>query len=355
MFSRWQPLWCTAAAVLCLCLPLSAEGQKTAGPPADATMAGQVLRTLLSTPLGKDAPPAPYQATMVRGAAVNAYSNPAGQLQVTSAMLPVLADEPGAWAAVLSHEIGHLVIRKDYRAYLPAFRAEVRKAYLQSPAAQQDSTAGEAVLSAPVGRGHAHFGLSDETEYEADRVGLLIMAEAGYHPDFAIAVHRRMGRLLHENSWERREKQLMKAYDVALAIFQARWPDPSKSPGGNPPPIGNFGPITATPDTKDHSVTLHFPLRLRNANGLEVRVAATFQDGNTRVQSALPEYRSPDGTLELNAMLPGAPQMSTEVKLLLPTAAVAGRHRKLRAFLYLQVGSQQLDISKYIRVNLPEP
>jgi hypothetical protein len=205
-----------------------------------------------------------------------------------------------------------------------------------------------------LGRGRANLPLSQEKEYEADRVGLLLMAEAGYHPDFAIAVYRSMGWLLHDNGWRAREAHLMKAYGVALAIFQWRWPDPAQSPGGNPPPIGDFGVITAAPDVKARSIIFHATFRVRNAAGLEVRVVVVLQEGNRLVMAALPQYRSPGGALEVIAALPGTSQMSTEVALRLPTAAVAGTHRRFRAVLYLFAGEKRLDASQFIHVELPE-
>jgi len=146
----------------------------------------------------------------------------------------------------------------------------------------------------------------------------------------------------------------MKAYDVALAIFQSRWPDPAQSPGGSPPPIGSFEGITATPDQKDRSVMFHATFHVRNAAGSEVRVTAVFQEGNKLVKAALPEYRSPGGPLELNATLPGASQLSTEVDLRLSAAAVDGTHRRLRAVFYLIVGGERIDVSKFVSVELPK-
>ncbi len=348
-----KPLGWTIVAVVSLCLAVLVTDHGGTNGTANA-LGEQVLRTLLSSPLGKTVPPATYEVTIIQKKEVNAWSNPTGRLQIDSGILPVLGDEPGAWAAVISHEIGHLVILKGYENYLPAFRSEVEKAYRQTAAGQHDAGAGEALLSAPLGRGLANLPLSQEKEYEADRVGLLLMAEAGYHPDFAIAVHRSMGWLLHESGWEAREAHLMKAYDVALAIFQGRWPDPAQSPGGNPPPIGNFETITATPDAKGRSVTFHANFHVRNAAGREVRVAVILQEGNALAQAALPEYRSPGGALEVNAALPGASQMSTEVALRLPTAGVAGTHRRFKAVLYLIVGGKRIDVSQFIHVELPE-
>ena len=85
-----------------------------------------------------------------------------------------------------------------------------------------------------------------------------------------------------------------------------------------------------------------------------MRVAAIFQEGSARVQAALPKYRSPDGSLELNAFVPGASNLSAEVTLRLPTAAVAATRRRLRALLYLEAGDREIDISNYVQVELPE-
>ncbi len=348
-----KPLVWTIVAWLSLCPSVLGADHGVTATTANA-IAARVLHTLLSSPLGKTVPPVSYKVTILQKKQVNAWSNATGQLQIDTGMLPVLGDEPGVWAAVVSHEVGHFVILKGYENYLPAFRSEVDKAYRQTAAGRHDAGAGEALLSAPLGRGLANLPLSQKKEYEADRVGLLLMAEAGYHPDFAIAVHRNMGWLLRENSWEAREAHLMKAYEVALAIFHWRWPDTTQSPGGNPPPIGNFGIITATPDAKDRSVIFHATFHVRNAAGLEVRVAALLQEGNAWVRAALPEYRSPGGALEVKATLPGTCQMSTEVALRLPTAAVAGTHRRLRAVLFLLAGEKRLDVSQFLHVELPE-
>ena len=343
----------TIVAGLSLGLSVLVTDHRAANGTANA-IGEQVLRTLLTSPLGKTVPPATYAVTVIQKKEVNAWSNPTGRLQIDTGILPVLGDDPGAWAAVISHEIGHLVIFKGYGRYLPTFRSEVQEAYRQTPAGQHDAGAAATLLSAPLSRGLVNLPLSQEKEYEADRVGLLLMAEAGYHPDFAIAVHRSMGWLLHESGWEAREAHLMKAYDVALAIFHARWPDPAQSPGGNPPPIGNFGDITATPDAKDRSVIFHTNFHVRNAAGREVRVAVILQEGKALAKAVLPEYRSPGGSLEVNVALPGASQMSTEVAVRLPTAAVAGTHRRFKAVLYLIVGGKRIDVSQFVHVELPE-
>ena len=321
--------------------------------PSETAIGERVLHTLLSSPLGKTAPPANYQVIVVQKQEANAWLRPSGRLQIDTGMLPVLDEQPGAWAVVVGHEIGHVVIFKGNESYFPAFRREVEESYRHALTLGSDAAAAEVLLAAPLGRRRAYLPLSQEKEYEADRVGLLLMAEAGYHPDFAIAVDNRMGWLLRDGSWRARQDHLMKAYNVALAIFQARWPNAAQSPGGVPPPIGKFDNITIAPDTGDRSIVFHVTFHARNTAGLVVRVVAVFQEGRTLVKSALPEYRSPGGALELNATVPGKSQLSREVTLRLPAAAVTSR--RLLAVLHLMVGEEQLDVSRFVSVELPSP
>jgi hypothetical protein len=82
----------------------------------------------------------------------------------------------------------------------------------------------------------------------ADRVGLLMMAQAGYHPDFALALYGylerrlgdrlRIGELFSDHPrWRSREERDLRARGAALAIFHSRWQDAAQSPGGLPPEL----------------------------------------------------------------------------------------------------------------------
>jgi len=66
-----------------------------------------------------------------------------------------------------------------------------------------------------------------------------------------------------------------------------------------------------------------------------VRLAATLLEGRRLVRAALPAYRAPDGTLDVNVMLPGFEQGHTEATVRIPAAAVEGQARKLKAVLFL--------------------
>jgi Peptidase family M48 len=86
-----------------------------------------------------------------------------------------------------------------------------------------------------------------QMELDADLAGLMLMASAGYHPDFAAALHH----LLHSQDmgattnslyamhpcWEERDHELQRAYTQASIEFGHLWPEWYASPGGNPPVV----------------------------------------------------------------------------------------------------------------------
>src|SRR2546422_10983937 len=138
-----EALASTLLAVLWTCFPgLARTHPRIVGTQANRT-ADEVLRSLVSTPLGRAAPPNPWQVILIEDRRVNAYANGAGWLTVTSGLAVLLGNDRGAWAAVLGPEIGHFVIYARLSAYLPGFQRELEKAYL---AARASSGNGKGVV-----------------------------------------------------------------------------------------------------------------------------------------------------------------------------------------------------------------
>jgi hypothetical protein len=90
--------------------------------------------------------------------------------------------------------------------------------------------------------------LDREQENEADVRGVRLMARAGFHPDYAFALHKKMEALFPDDSrlqaffsshprWSTRDARLQKAYLEALQIFHSSYPDAASSPGGTPPVV----------------------------------------------------------------------------------------------------------------------
>ena len=84
-----------------------------------------------------------------------------------------------------------------------------------------------------------------QVELEADIEGLMIMARAGYHPDFVPALHHLLQARASSTAsiysmhpgWDTRDRQAQRFYATASIDFDRRWPDRYASPGGNPPTL----------------------------------------------------------------------------------------------------------------------
>lgn len=147
--------------------------------------------------LGAVAPPAGGQAWEVavfEDPKPNAFALPGGKIGVYSGLFPITRDDAGL-AAVLSHEMAHVSLNhaqgKINRATAITIGALVLDAVLQTHGV---ASASRAAAAATWGLGSA-TGLmlpySRRAETEADQLGLLLMARAGYDPREAVAMWRR--------------------------------------------------------------------------------------------------------------------------------------------------------------------
>lgn len=123
---------------------------------------------------------------------VNAYCMPGGKIMVYSGLIEKLNASDAELAAVIGHEIAH------------ALREHTRERISRTYAQQL----GVGVFAAVTGVGdvgvqlasavtQVTFGLphSREQETEADRIGLELMARAGYDPHAAVALWEKMSKL----------------------------------------------------------------------------------------------------------------------------------------------------------------
>ena len=183
-----------------------------------------------------------WQLRIVDSDGLNAYSSPDGSVYVEAGLAQLAEGNAGLWAAILSHEIAHIVRRDWARRYLYQKYLENgggNSFTLGDPNLPSPSWTDSEKASADLGR------FSREMELEADRAGLVLMARAGYHPDFVPALHH----LLHARTsttskgspyamhpcWEERDHELSRDYVAASIDFERRWPEWYASPGGNPP------------------------------------------------------------------------------------------------------------------------
>ena len=166
---------------------LSAEGTRTVSSGADVAMVEGVTERLVAAAI--EAEPEfevfPWQVTVLDEPQVNAFCLPGGKMAVYTGILPY-TESPTGLAVVMGHEIAHATrrhgIEKVQTAQLTQTGAVIAGEYFNIDPALINSAAG-VLFHLPYGRGQ---------ELEADRVGLLYMAAAGYDPREAVAFWRRM-------------------------------------------------------------------------------------------------------------------------------------------------------------------
>ncbi len=121
---------------------------------------------------------------------INAFAAPGGYVFITAGLLGRLQSE-AELAAVIAHEIGH-VIRKHH---LNAIQQEAPANILtnvMSMAADQDENSAEWNFLIDAGSDLYTKGLSREDELDADLVGVVILTRAGYDPYALAAVLQRL-------------------------------------------------------------------------------------------------------------------------------------------------------------------
>src|SRR3954470_1470982 len=134
-----------------------------------------------------------WQVNLVRSPQVNAFCLPGGKIVVFTGILPVTRTE-GALAAVMGHEMAHAVARHGSQRLLRTSLAQTLLVGANYSMGNMDPQQRQTIMAA-LGAG-AQYGVilpfSREHETEADEMGLLYMARAGYDPHEAISFWERM-------------------------------------------------------------------------------------------------------------------------------------------------------------------
>ena len=140
-----------------------------------------------------DDPGYEWQFTLITSSEVNAWCLPGGKVAVYSGILPVTQDESGL-AVVMAHEIAHAIAQHGAERMLQEQLTQVGLTAVSTTLGGLDPGARGAVL-ALFGAG-AQCGVllpfSRDMESEADHIGLIYMARAGYNPEAAVALWQRM-------------------------------------------------------------------------------------------------------------------------------------------------------------------
>ena len=136
---------------------------------------------------------------LVRDPAINAFALPGGFIGIHSGLLLETRNE-SELAAVLAHEVAHVTQRhiargleNQARANLVSTAATLAAILIGAMAGGGDATIG-AVTAAQNIAIQSQINFTREHEYEADRVGIGLLASAGFDPDSMAGFFETMGR-----------------------------------------------------------------------------------------------------------------------------------------------------------------
>lgn len=132
--------------------------------------------------LHSERPNLPWKFGIIASKDFNAFSMPGGYVLVTQGLFDKMRNE-SELAGVLAHEIAHVVRKHHIEALQKSLREQSlsdMQQYFRVGGSGIGAQFTEALLSA--GKDMYIQGLSQEDEYEADRMGVVIAARAGYSP-----------------------------------------------------------------------------------------------------------------------------------------------------------------------------
>lgn len=135
-------------------------------------------------------PNAQWEFVVFESKEANAFCLPGGKVGVYTGILPITKDEAGL-ATVLGHEVAHAVARHGGERMTEAMGIQGMGQILGSTMAESKWHAAATTvygLGSQLGVALPHSRLQ---ESEADHIGLLYMARAGYDPEAAVAFWER--------------------------------------------------------------------------------------------------------------------------------------------------------------------
>lgn len=133
-----------------------------------------------------DGPVEGFEFFVVHAPGVNAFAAPGGYIGINSGLI-LQAENEAQLAAVLAHEVAHVTQRHIARAYA----ANQRSSYGTLAAvlagiilSSQNPQAGQAAITTGIAaEQQRRINYTRSNEYEADRIGIRLLTDAGYHPE----------------------------------------------------------------------------------------------------------------------------------------------------------------------------
>jgi len=159
----------------------------------DARLNALVHRVGERVAAAADRPDYRWEFVLFEDKSANAFCLPGGKVGIFTGILKYTRDE-GGLATVVSHEVAHALLRHAGERLSQSMLAQVGAVGLSAGMSGANPYMAQAVQQA-YGLGTTVGVLlpySRTQEYEADRVGLILMAKAGYDPEAAVGFWQRM-------------------------------------------------------------------------------------------------------------------------------------------------------------------
>ena len=202
---RQQSLMVSDDQVLSLSFQQYSEYMQSAKPSTNSTNTAMVKRVgqniakavesyLTQNGMAEEVKSYQWEFNLVQDKQVNAWCMPGGKIVVYEGLLPVTQDE-ASLAIVMGHEIAHAVARHSAERLSNAYKEQYGAAALSALLQGAGVSSGWQQLAGLVHQyGGALFtsGFSRKQESEADHIGLIFAAMAGYNPEVAVTFWQRM-------------------------------------------------------------------------------------------------------------------------------------------------------------------
>ena len=202
---RSQTLMVSDDQVLSLSFQQYSEYMQSAKPSTNSTNTAMVKRVgqriasavesyLTQNGMAEEVKTYQWEFNLVQDKQVNAWCMPGGKIVVYEGLLPVTQDE-ASLAIVMGHEIAHAVARHSAERLSNAYKEQYGAAALSALMQGAGVSSGWQQLAGLVHQyGGALFtsGFSRKQESEADHIGLIFAAMAGYNPEVAVTFWQRM-------------------------------------------------------------------------------------------------------------------------------------------------------------------
>jgi predicted Zn-dependent protease len=123
---------------------------------------------------------------------VNAYCMPGGKIMVYTGLIDQLQATDAELAAVIGHEIAHALREHSRERLSRAYAEQIALAGIAVATGAGDTTM---ALASQISAVTFQLPHSREQEAEADRIGLELMARAGYDPNAAVSLWQKMAKV----------------------------------------------------------------------------------------------------------------------------------------------------------------